>query len=74
MQVFNGLEDKRVRGRGILDMTCEGEIEGPNHCRFRTNGSVGVVLRGVDSVMSGKSVCWSHFGPWCNLPDNVKVL
>ena len=29
-------------------MTCEGEVKGSNHRRFRADSGIGIIFRGVD--------------------------
>ena len=48
MQIFDGLKDKGVGGRGFLNMVCEGEVESSDYHRFWTDSGVCVVFRGVD--------------------------
>ena len=74
IQGCESFEDKGVRGGGGLDMAGQGEIEGVNDHRVWEDGSVCIILSGVQVILMREGISGSHLCPRGDLPDNVKVL
>ena len=55
-------------------MVCKREVKSLDDYWIRDNGSVSVVIHGVDEVFSGKGVSRSHPCTWCDLPADIEVL
>ena len=55
-------------------MSGKSKVQSIDYYGFWTYGSVGIVKRGVNHVLSREGICWGHLGPWHDLPDDVKVL
>ena len=41
-------------------MTCKGEVKSSDYCGFGANGSIGIVIKGINRVLSGKCVHRGH--------------
>ena len=55
-------------------MVGQGEIKGIDDHGVREDGSVCIILCGVDVVLAREGISRSHLCSWSNLPDDVKVL
>ena len=74
IQGCEGLEDKGVRGGGGLGVARQGEIKGINDHGVREDGSVHIIISGVQVILAREGISRSHQPSRSNLPDDVKVL
>ena len=74
IQSCQGFEDEGIRYGGFFDMMREGEIEGIDDHGVRKDGSMRIILSGVDMVFAREGISRSHLCSRSNFPDNVEVL
>ena len=55
-------------------MVCEREVKSLNDYWIRDDGSVSIVISGVNKVFLGEGVSRGHPCTWCDLPVDVEVL
>ena len=73
-QVLDSTKDEGITGRGRLDMTGKGKIEGVNDGGFRDDGGIIIVKGSIDLVVAGEGVGRGEFGAREHFPDDVEVL
>ena len=55
-------------------MACEREVKSLDDYWIRDDGSVSIVISGVNEVFLGKGISRGHPCAWCDLPMDIKVL
>ena len=55
-------------------MMCEGKVKSLDNYWIRDNGSINVVVSGVNKVFLGKGISRGHLCTWHDLPMDIKVL
>ena len=71
---LNCFQNEGVGGGGGLDMACEREVKCLDDYWIRDDGSISVVISGVDEVFSGEGISRGHLCTWCDLPMDIEVL
>ena len=67
-------QNKGGGGGGGLDMVCKREVKCLDDYWIRDDGSISIVIGGVNEVFLGEGISRGHPCTWGDLPMDIEVL